>query len=74
MKTAKQEVLSTLEALPDDVALDAIVQELAFKAKILRSVGEADRGELIPNDQIMRELDDWLLSLGHPPRAQTSRP
>ncbi|MBI5289253.1 MAG: hypothetical protein HY873_09815 [Chloroflexi bacterium] len=72
MNSAKEEVLSLLEILPDDMSMEELLQRIAFKARLLRSIEQADRGELIPNEQVMEELDQWLESLGHPSRAAIS--
>ena len=72
MGTAKQEIQGLLDALPDDTSMEGIMERLWLKAKILRSIEQEERGELIPHEQVMEELDQWLQSLGHPPRATTS--
>ncbi len=74
MKTAKDEILSVLEMVPDDAPLEEIIERIELKARLLHSVAQAERGELIPHEQVMKELDQWLQSLGHPARAATSRP
>ena len=74
MKTAKQEVLDLLDTLPDDVSLDTLLERIRFKAKILHSMAQADRGEGVPHEQVVEQLDQWLQSLGHPTLSETSTP
>ncbi len=62
MNSAKQETLATLEKLPDDASMEDILQELLFKAKVLRGIAQAERGEVIPHSQVKRELEQWLKS------------
>ena len=67
MATGKQEVLDTLSSLPDDAPLDEIVRRLQLRSRLLHSREQALRGELIPNDQVMKDLDillDLLLQHG----------
>jgi hypothetical protein len=74
MKTAKQEVLDLLETLPADLPMETLLERIRFKAKILRSLEQADRGEVAPHEEIMEDLNRWLESLGHPSLAETSKP
>jgi hypothetical protein len=64
MKTVQEEVLETLDRLPADVSLDAVVYDLYFKAKVLRGIEQAERGETIPHSEVMEELEEWLKSIG----------
>lgn len=72
MKTAKDEIQSVLETLPDDVSLDTLLERIRFKAKILHSMAQADRGEGVPHEQVVERLDQWLQSLGRPTLSETS--
>ena len=38
MKTAKQEALELITVLPDDVPMETLVEELLFKASVLRGL------------------------------------
>jgi hypothetical protein len=72
MATAKQEIYDVLDQLPDEASLDDVLESIRFKAKLLNSKAQADRGEGLPHEQVMERLDQWLQSLGHPPRSRTS--
>jgi predicted transcriptional regulator len=74
MKTAKDEIQSVLETMPDDASLEDVIGRIELKARLLHSIAQAERGELIPHEQVMGELDQWLQSLGHPSRAAASNP
>jgi predicted transcriptional regulator len=73
MKSAKQEVLEVLDALPDDAPMETVLERVRFKAKILHSQAQADRGEGVPHEQVVERLDQWLQSLGHPTLSPTSK-
>ena len=66
MKTANQEVLNLLDTLSGDVSMEALLGRIRFKAKILRSPDQADRGDVVPHEEVMEDLNRWLESLGHP--------
>lgn len=72
MKAAKQELYDVLDASPDDASLDELLEQIRFKAKLLHTKGQADRGEGVPHEQVVERLDRWLQSLGHPMRSTTS--
>jgi hypothetical protein len=74
MKTAKQEVLDLLETLPADLPMETLLERIRFKAKILCSLEQVDRGEVVPHEEVMDDLNRWLKSLGHPSLAETSKP
>ena len=74
MKTAKQEVLDLLDTLPGDVSMETLLERIRFKAKILRSLKQADRGDVVPHEEVMEDLNRWLESLGHPSLTETSKP
>lgn len=63
-KTAKQIVLDLLEKLPDDVTLERLICELDFRAKLQRGLAQAERGEGIPHEEVVRRLNKWLESSG----------
>jgi predicted transcriptional regulator len=64
MISAKDEVLATIERLPADATMEDILSELHFKAKVLRGIEQAERGDVIPHSQVMEELEQWLKSIG----------
>jgi hypothetical protein len=72
MVNAKQEIYDVLDALPDDASMDEVLERIRFKAKLLRSRAQAERGEGVPHEQVVERLDQWLQSLGHPALSPTS--
>lgn len=73
MKTAKEEILGLLEILPDEMALDDILDRIEFKARILHSQEQAARGDGVPHEEVKEILDQWLESLGHRTLSPTSK-
>ena len=64
MTTAKQETLELVRTLPDDVPMETILEQLLLQAKLKESIDQADRGELIPHEQVLEDLARWRQSLG----------
>lgn len=64
MKSAKDEIRGLLEELPDDVSLDAALYELHFRAKVIRGIEQAERGEVVSQEEARKRLARWLESPG----------
>ena len=60
MKTAKQEALDLIKILPDDVPMETLVEELLFKASVMRGQEQADRGELLSSEEVRQRGAKWL--------------
>lgn len=59
--TNKQIVEDLLQRLPKGASLHDIAQEIEFVAAVRRGLGELDRGERIPIDEVERELPSWII-------------
>lgn len=57
---AKETVLKLLETLPDDASIEDIQYHLYVLQKIQAGQEAIDAGDTIPNEQVMRELAEWL--------------
>ena len=64
MKTAKQATLELVHEMPDGVSFRVILSKLAYLSRIEEGVAEADRGEVVSNEQVMEELRQWRPSSG----------
>ena len=59
---AKQTVRELLDKLPDDCTLDDVLYHLYVLQRISQGLAEADAEELIPHEQVERELRQrWRL-------------
>lgn len=59
MKTAKEEVRSLLDSLPDDVSLDEILRGIEVLASIERGMADLRSGRLIPHSAVVARLTHW---------------
>jgi len=57
---AKEAVFKLLETLPDDATIEDIQYHLYVLQKIRAGQDAADAGEIIPHEEVMRELAGWL--------------
>ncbi len=64
MRTAKEETLELVEALPDDISREMILERLLLEAKLRESIEQADRGEVVPHEVVVEDLKRWLQSVG----------
>jgi predicted transcriptional regulator len=70
-KSTKRATIEMLERLPDDVSLDEIMYELYFRQQVEAGLEDVRAGRTIPHDQVMRELAEWLKSIGPKGRSET---
>lgn len=64
MKTAKQATLELVREMPDEVSFRTILSKLAYLSRIEEGSAEAERGDVVPNAQVMEELRQWRPSSG----------
>lgn len=67
-KTLKQGVLEMIQGLPDNCTLEEIQYHLHVYAGIQRAIADIDAGRIVPQDEVMQRVDEWLTSSG--PKAQ----
>ena len=56
--------MELVKEMPDEVSMRTILDELEFLARIEQGIAEAERGEVVPHAEVMKEMDQWLKSLG----------
>lgn len=54
--TNKERILATIRSMPDDVTFDEAVQKLCFLAAVEEGLAQANAGELIGHEEIVREF------------------
>jgi predicted transcriptional regulator len=60
MKTAKEEVLEIVRDLPDESSYEDIQYHIYVRAKIEKSLADADAGRLIDHEEVERRATKWL--------------
>jgi predicted transcriptional regulator len=56
----KQLVVELLNRLPENAKLQDIGKEIEFLAAIREGEEQADRGEVVPHEQVKREFASWI--------------
>lgn len=62
--TAKKEALEIIQKLPDDSTMADVLYQLDFQLAVRRGIEEADRGELITQEEVEKHMGRWLKSAG----------
>jgi predicted transcriptional regulator len=56
----KQLVLESIERLPEDASLEVIADRVEFLAALRKGLGQLERGETVPHEEVKRQLASWL--------------
>ncbi len=56
----KQQILKAIEGLPDDASVEDALERLYLLYKIERGLRQADRGELISQEEARLRMARWL--------------
>lgn len=56
----KQQILKAIEELPDDAGVEDALDRLYLLYKVERGIEQADRGDLISQDEVRRRMAKWL--------------
>jgi len=56
----KQLVLDSIERLPEDASLEVIAERVEFLAALRKGLGQLERGETVPHNEVKRQLASWL--------------
>ena len=56
----KQLVVELLNRFPEDAKLQDIGKEIEFLAAIREGEEQADRGEVVPHEQVKKEFASWI--------------
>ena len=56
----KELVMDLLKKMPADAKLKDIGAEIEFLAALREGEEQADRGEVVPHDQVKREFKSWI--------------
>ena len=60
----KEAARQIIDELPEDVTMDDIMYAMYVRRKIEEGLRDADEGNLIDNEVVMREIGRWLESAG----------
>ena len=55
----KQQILKAIEEIPDDAGVEEAMDRLYLLYKVERGLVQADRGELISQDEVRQRMAKW---------------
>ncbi len=59
----KQDLIRELQDLPDDAPLEQLaaeIEKIKFRIRIDRGLKQAERGETVPHEEVVKMIDGWL--------------
>ena len=56
----KQQILKAIDDLPDDARVEDALERLYLLYKVERGLQQADRGELLSQDEVLQRMAEWL--------------
>jgi len=56
----KQIALESIQRLPEDTSLSVIAERMEFLAGIRRGLDQIERAEVVPHEEVKRQLATWL--------------
>lgn len=59
----RQELISTLSVLPEKVSLLELYDHIDFIFQIQNGIAEAVEGKVLPHEQVMREMKEFIIGL-----------
>jgi predicted transcriptional regulator len=59
---AKQQILKAIEELPDDAGVEGALDRFCLLYKVERGLRQADRGELLSQDEVRERMAKWFNS------------
>ena len=62
--STKQAILDMIQRMPDDCSVEDVMYALYVRKVIARGLADEAAGRLIPNEEVMKQLDEWLQSPG----------
>ena len=56
----KDQILKAMHDLPDDATVESAMERLYILYKIEQGIEQADRGQVVSQDEVKRRMEQWL--------------
>lgn len=74
MESVKELARKLVEKLPEDTTWEMFLYRVYVGASVAKGLQEIEDGKGIPNEQVFREMEEWLTSSGRrEPIASSAR-
>ena len=58
--TMKEAALKTIEEMPETASWEEIEEKVRFVAALEKGLEQVDKGQVIPHEQVKKNLESWL--------------
>jgi predicted transcriptional regulator len=58
--SVKDQILKAMHDLPDDATVESAMERLYILYKIEQGIEQADRGQVVSQDEVKRRMEQWL--------------
>ena len=59
-QSVKDQILKAIQDLPDDTTVESAMERLYLLYKIEQGIEQADRGQVISQEEVKRRMEQWL--------------
>ncbi len=60
MPGVKEQVIQMIQALPDNITVEDVMEELYFKLQVDAGLKELDEGKGISQEEVEKRMSKWL--------------
>jgi len=58
--SVKDQILKAMHDLPDDATVESAMERIYILYKIEQGIEQADRGQVVSQDEVKRRMEQWL--------------
>lgn len=59
-QSVKDQILKAVQDLPDDATVESAMERLYLIYKIDQGIEQADRGQVVSQEEVKRRMEQWL--------------
>ncbi len=59
-QSVKDQILKAIQDLPDDTTVESAMERLYVLYKIEQGIEQADRGQVVSQEEAKRRMEQWL--------------
>ena len=59
-QSVKDQILKAMQDLPDDATVESAMERLYLLYKIEQGLEQADRGQVVSQEEVKRRMEQWL--------------
>ena len=59
-QSVKDQIIKAMQDLPDDATVESAMERLYLLYKIEQGIEQADRGQVVSQEEVKRRMEQWL--------------